>query len=160
MITPRHIGICVSDIQRSLKFWCQGLGFDEVRGPVKIDDGWSDALEIGGPIELSARWITKGGYTFELLQFETPRPHGGASARRDQIGLTHFECQVDDLDRAIAHLQTCGASVIASTRTKTVFEGKVVELVFVKDPDGIRVELTSRTPADGEGTERLLDEQV
>ncbi|HEY3672743.1 MAG TPA: VOC family protein [Acidimicrobiia bacterium] len=29
---PSHVGLCVRDLERSLRFFCDGLGFDEAEG--------------------------------------------------------------------------------------------------------------------------------
>jgi lactoylglutathione lyase len=26
---PSHLGICVSDLDRALRFWCDGMGFEK-----------------------------------------------------------------------------------------------------------------------------------
>jgi catechol 2,3-dioxygenase-like lactoylglutathione lyase family enzyme len=141
MITPHHIGICVSVVERSLRFWCDGLGFEQV-AVMDVGSEWSDAMEIGGHVAFTVRFLTKDGYTFEILHFEEPHPHGSPSTRRDQIGFTHLTVDVDDLDATIAHLAACDGTVIPSTRTRYVSDGgQVIEVVFVTDPDGVRVEL-------------------
>jgi catechol 2,3-dioxygenase-like lactoylglutathione lyase family enzyme len=143
--TPHHLGICVTDVERSVRFWCEGLGFSEV-AVLDVGSEWSDALEIGGPIAFTARFITKGGYTFEILDFQQPRPHGSPSTRRDQVGLTHFTVDVPDIDAAIDHLAACGGTLIESTRTKVDHGSTSTEIVFVSDPDGVRVELSCHRP--------------
>lgn len=115
-IIPHHIGICVTDLDRSLRFWCEGLGFETTMVP-PVGSEWSDALEIGGEVEFTAHFITKGGFTFELLHFKTPQPHGNASATRNQIGFTHLAVDVDDLEQTIAKLEALGGTLIKSTRT-------------------------------------------
>ena len=145
-ITPHHIGICVTDLDRSLRFWCVGLGFETTMVP-PVGNEWSDALEIGGNVEFTAHFIAKDGFTFELLHYAHPEPHGQASGSRNQIGFTHLAVDVDDLDATIARLEAVGATVIRSTRTAFGGEAGSTELVFVADPDGVRVELIcSRGP--------------
>ena len=98
-------------------------------------------MEIGGELEFSATFLRKDGFEFELLDYSTPRPIGTPSATRLQRGFTHFAVTVDDIDEVIEHLVAHGGTVIESTRTR-VGEGKwATELVFMADPDGVRVEL-------------------
>ena len=140
MFAVHHVGICVSDLDRSLRFWCDGLGFKTTMVPA-VGGEWADALEIGGDVRFTAHFIKKDGFEFELLHYQQPGVHGAPSASRNQLGFTHLALYVDDLDAAIAHLVACGGSVIQSTRTR-IGEGKhSVELVFIADPDGVRVEL-------------------
>ena len=139
-IEPHHIGICVSDLEASLRFWRDGLGFEATSTP-SVGSEWSEAMEIGGELEFSATFLRKDGFEFELLDYSTPRPIGTPSATRLQRGFTHCAVTVDDIDEVIEHLVAHGGTVIESTRTR-VGEGKwATELVFMADPDGVRVEL-------------------
>lgn len=141
-IEPHHVGICVSDLEKSLRFWRDGLGFEATSTP-SVGSEWSDAMEIGGDLEFSATFLRKDGFEFELLDYTTPRPFGDPSATRLQRGFTHFAVTVDDIDEVIEHLVAHGGTVIESTRTR-VGEGRwATELVFLADPDGVRIELIS-----------------
>ena len=63
----------------------------------------------------------------------------GASSvppHRNHHGLTHLAFNVDDVDAAATRLVRCGGTLLAPTRSNPG-----VELVFVADPDGTRVEL-------------------
>jgi lactoylglutathione lyase len=142
-LTPHHVGICVTDLDRSLRFWCEGLGFETTMVP-PVGSEWSDALEIGGEVEFTAHFIKKGGFEFELLHYRTPAPHGSPSASRKQLGFTHLAMNVEDLDAAIAHVVAHGGTLIESTRTRFESPDGVTELAFVADPDGVRVELIAQ----------------
>jgi lactoylglutathione lyase len=110
-----------------------------------VGSEWSDALEIGGEVEFTAHFISKGEFTFELLHYNTPQPHGEASSTRNQIGFTHLAVDVDDLEETIARLQTLGGTLINSTRTTFTSPEGTLEVVFMADPDGVRVELVRQT---------------
>jgi catechol 2,3-dioxygenase-like lactoylglutathione lyase family enzyme len=136
---PSHIGICVSDLDRSLRFYCEGLGFraDE---RFELDSeqvpGLDLALEIGERTVVTSQFIRAEGLAIELLAYATPSPTGSPSASRRLLGLTHLSLSVDDLEAAIAHLVACGGTVLEETR-----QSPGIDLVFLADPDGVRVEL-------------------
>src|SRR4051794_21545483 len=50
-----HLGLCVADMDRSLHFYCDGLGFTVAEG-YDLDDGMLSgidrALEVRGPVQL------------------------------------------------------------------------------------------------------------
>jgi lactoylglutathione lyase len=148
MMKPHHVGICVKDLKRSLDFWCEGLGFEHM-GELEVGSEWSDALEVGGEVDFDSHLITKDGYTFELLHFRTPQPHGEPSGRRDRLGLTHLALDVEDLPACLDRLVHHGGKVLESTRTASPTPDGIVELVFVRDPDGVRVELICHTVSSG-----------
>jgi lactoylglutathione lyase len=136
---PSHVGLCVSDLDRSQRFWCEGLGFELAEG-YDLDDttapGIDRALEVSGPVKLRSQMITNGAMKIELLHYETPGVGGTPSAARNQRGLTHVSFYVDDVDAAAARLVDLGGTILPDTR-----QSPGIELVFLADPDGTRVEL-------------------
>jgi catechol 2,3-dioxygenase-like lactoylglutathione lyase family enzyme len=134
--TVSHIGICVSDLERSLRFYCDGLGFSIAEGHA-IGNEFADALEVPRQVDLTSQFIRIEGLSIELLHYRSPGTHSHPSASRNQLGLTHLSFVVADLDASLDRLVASGGTLLEATRTKQ--EG--IELLFVADPDGVRVEL-------------------
>jgi catechol 2,3-dioxygenase-like lactoylglutathione lyase family enzyme len=136
---PSHVGICVRDLDRSLRFFCDGLGFEPVeRYEMDSDNapGLERGLEVPGRVNIVSQFIQNDTMKVELLHFIEPGVGGEPSATRNQVGFTHLSFYVDDVDVAAKHLVDCGATVIKETRTSPG-----IELLFLADPDGVRVEL-------------------
>jgi catechol 2,3-dioxygenase-like lactoylglutathione lyase family enzyme len=137
-----HLGLCVGDLDRSLRFYCDGLGFERAEA-YDLDDGMLDglgrALEVGGAVRLRSQMITNGDLKIELLHFHEPTAAGAASTARNQIGFTHLSFFVDDVEASAALLERLGGRVLVETRARLGYE-----VVFVADPDGARVELMAR----------------
>ena len=131
-----HVGICVSDLERSLRFYCEGLGFSAGERH-DIGNEFADTLEVARDVVLTSQFIRRDGLSIELLHYTSPGVTGAPSATRNQLGLTHLSFIVPDLEAAAERLEKCGGTLIESTRTK----GDGVYLLFVADPDGTRVEL-------------------
>ena len=136
MFTVSHIGVCVSDLERSLRFYCDGLGFEKAETHL-IDNTFADGLEVERDVDLDSVFIRHDGLSIELLYYRSPAPTGHPSASRGQLGLTHLSFVVDDVDAAVAALVEAGGTLLEATRTKA----PGVDLVFLADPDGTRVEL-------------------
>ncbi len=132
-----HVGLCVSDLEKSLRFYVDGLGF-EVQEQIPSKDEVAALAEVTPPIDMLAQFIVKDGTRLELLAWQAPGVWGEASQSRNQIGLTHLAFQVDDVEEVAARLVSLGGTVLEETRTTLV--GRINMLV-VKDPDGTRVEL-------------------
>jgi lactoylglutathione lyase len=131
-----HVGICVTDLERSLRFYCDGLGFERGES-IPIDATFGAALEVPGDLSLTSQFIRRDGLALELLSYVTPAPTGRPSEHRNQLGLTHLSFYVDDVDATATALVAAGGTSIESTRTTS--EG--IDLLFLRDPDGVRVEL-------------------
>lgn len=136
-LTFSHIGLCVRNLERSLLFYCDGLGFERAES-YPIDDSFAAALEVGGVIALTSQLIRRGDVTVELLGWELPEPAGTPSTSRQQLGFTHLSFWVDDLEATAARLVRLGGELVASTRHTVP---GALDLVFLADPDGARVEL-------------------
>jgi catechol 2,3-dioxygenase-like lactoylglutathione lyase family enzyme len=131
-----HIGLCVSDLDRSLRFYCDGLGFEPVV-EYQIGNEFAKALEVDGDVKLTSKMITHGSFMIELLYYQSPRVGGTPSSSRGQLGITHISLYVDDVDAMVDRLVEHGGTHLPGTRQGN----DEIDLVFVADPDGTRVEL-------------------
>lgn len=142
---PSHLGLCVSDLESSRRFYCEGLGFSPVEGFELTStqlEGLGASLEVDGPVSLTSQFVTLGDLKIELLAFREPATGGRASEHRNQLGLTHLSFYVDDVDAAARRLTQYGGTVLDETRSHLG-----IEVVFLADPDGVRVELMAPAPA-------------
>jgi catechol 2,3-dioxygenase-like lactoylglutathione lyase family enzyme len=138
-IRPSHIGLCVADLDRSLRFYCDGLGFARAESydlTEQMLDGLDRALEVAAPVQLRSQMITLGDLKIELLYFASPVAEGTPSTRRNELGFTHLSLIVDDVDAVAAQLVELGGTLLPNTRAVLG-----VDVVFLADPDGTRVEL-------------------
>jgi lactoylglutathione lyase len=136
-----HVGVCVSDLQRSVRFYCEGLGF-EVRREFDIGGHpWTAVLEVD-ELLLHSRILAREELTIELLQFEVPG-HVGSAERRpmNALGFTHLAIWVDDIDVEAERVIALGGAVVE--RTRTVFDTPEIRArwLYCTDPDGVRLEL-------------------
>ena len=134
-----HIGICVSDLERSVHFYRDILGFAELsRLQVKGPEA-ERLLNIAGG-ELQAVYLQRDGTRIELLYYpvaghlssDTPRP-------MNTLGFTHLSLRVADIDSVIAAIEQGGGVNLTETRVDNATWGS--KAVFVTDPDGLRLEL-------------------
>jgi catechol 2,3-dioxygenase-like lactoylglutathione lyase family enzyme len=137
--TPSHVGICVSDLDRSLRFYRDGLGF-ELSDRFDLDatevPDLLRSLEIDDATTVVSQMIVNGPTKVELLHYPGRAPQGSPSASRGLRGLTHLSFIVEDVDTAAARLVEHGGTILPDTRSSVG-----VEIVFLTDPDGTRIEL-------------------
>lgn len=142
-----HLGLCVADLERSLRFYCEGLGFREVGALDLEGEPTATLLELPG-VALRARWLARDGTRLELLHYPRPGATGGPDPRpMNARGFTHLSFRVADLDAAAARLESLGGRPLPHTRIANPRLG--ARALFVLDPDGARVELVEG-PGDSE----------
>lgn len=137
-----HVGICVSDLDRSLAFYCRVLAFDEVGRHIVNDVDSSRMLEVEG-LDLELVFIERDGIRLELLGHRGPGHLGDGKARpMNQLGLTHLCFRVGDLDEVCRRIVDGGGTVVPGT-SAVVKSG--ARGIMTLDPDGVRIELIERT---------------
>jgi glyoxylase I family protein len=142
-----HVGICVADLEGSLRFYCDGLGF-RLRSELEIAGEPTETLLQLKNVDLHAVYLERDGMRIELLHYRSPG-HVANDAPRplNRVGLTHLSLRVDDLDGTLAALRRVGARVVEPSRIDIpAFEAAAV---FVTDPDGTLIELV-QAPGDPE----------
>jgi lactoylglutathione lyase len=138
--TFSHLGICVSDLERSLRFYCEALGFTAAESHV-VGNEFGPLMELEG-VSLRSQFIRREAVAIELLQYTTPETIGQPERRpMNQLGLTHLSVRVDDVDAVAATVERLGGSVVAATRTTFDLSGTTLDFVYCTDPDGVRIEL-------------------
>ena len=141
---PSHLGICVANLERSLRFYCDGLGFEKAE-TYAVGNEYGAGLEVEGDVDLVSQFVRRAGLAIELLAYRSPGVSGRPSARRNQLGFTHLSFVVADVDAAARHLVACGGALLPATRTGAG-DPQAVQIVFLGDPDGTRIELMSQPP--------------
>ena len=134
-----HFGICVLDLGRSLRFYCDGLGFERVRSH-EVGDEFAKLVELDG-VSLRSCFVRRDEVSVEQLHFDSPG-HVGNGARRlmNELGLTHLSFRVNDLDEAVAAVTAHGGVVVSATRTTFRDGPSPLDFVYCTDPDGVRIE--------------------
>ena len=135
-----HFGICVSDLGRSLRFYCDALGFEKAEAHT-IGSEFAGLMELPG-VAVTSQFIRRGPTAIELLAFSEPAPFGERARRAvNQFGLTHLSFRVTDVAATAARIIELGGAVVEASRTTIDFGGTPLEFVYCTDPDGVRVEL-------------------
>jgi lactoylglutathione lyase len=136
-----HIAIKVTDLNRSLDFYINKLGFPEMLR-LHNDDGstWLVYLRI-----------TDDQYLEVFPGAETDRAPGW-----NTNGMNHMCLIVDDIEVVLAQIEAAGLSLLLPL--KTAIDGN--RQAWLEDPDGNRIELMEMA-ADSlqfKGIKRLHDE--
>ena len=138
--TFSHFGICVSDLDRSLRFYCDALGFEKAESHT-IGSEFAKLMDMAD-VDVTSQFIRKDTTAVELLAFTEPAPIGNRERRAvNQLGLTHLSFRVADVGAVVAMVLDLGGAVVESSRTTLDFGGTALDFVYCTDPDGVRIEL-------------------
>jgi catechol 2,3-dioxygenase-like lactoylglutathione lyase family enzyme len=134
-----HVGVCVADLDRSLAFYRDALGFRELRRLEVAGEAPETLLGLHD-VDLEAVFLERDGVRIELLHYRSPAHRGSGEPRpMNALGLTHLSLRVDDLVATIEALERAGARILHATRT---WNAELASgAVFALDPDGTRIEL-------------------
>jgi lactoylglutathione lyase len=135
-----HFGICVSDLERSLRFYCDALGFEKAESHA-IGSEFARLMDLSD-VAVTSQFIRKGPTGIELLAFSEPAPFGERARRAvNRLGLTHLSFRVRDVAGTAARMVELGGAIVESSRTSIDLGGTALQFVYCTDPDGVRVEL-------------------
>jgi catechol 2,3-dioxygenase-like lactoylglutathione lyase family enzyme len=136
-----HIGICVSDIERSLRFYRDALGFAYV-SELEVAGEPSDSLLRLRGVRLRAVYLERDGVRIELLHYAAPPRQPAPRARvMNDLGLTHLSFRVSDLEGTLETLRAAGATILDDTVVRVPGIGALA--AFLTDPDGVLIELVN-----------------
>ncbi|MGO7962308.1 VOC family protein [Rhizobium ruizarguesonis] len=123
-----HIGMTVSDMDRTVDFYCGLLGL---------------SLVLRKTMGMQVAFLDAGGGMLEVFA-----PPGGASRAvdvpEDTAGIRHVTFHFDNVDEAFARLEQAGVEIKERPRL-AVHSEMLNKIAFVRDPDGIIVELAERS---------------
>ena len=127
-IAFEHVGMTSGDLDRTIAFYCGQLGLTlalrktNERGEMAFLDTGNGMLEVSCPSAAIAR------------SRDVP-PH--------EAGMRHLTFAVDSVDAMIDQLEASGVEILERPRP-AFFTEMIQRVAFVRDPDGIVVELIER----------------
>lgn len=140
----RHTGLVVRDLERSIKFYRDILGFSIYRRCMEKRGDFIDKfVGLKDVVLESAKLSLPQGGLIELLQYHShPDPDTFKKAENfpsNKIGCQHIALTVEDLatlyQKLIKEGYNCNSEPLLSPEGKT-------KTLYCHDPDGIIVELT------------------
>jgi lactoylglutathione lyase len=132
-ISFNWIGLAVTDLVRSRRFYEELLGFTYERELVPPEEGTARLCQVDSPANLTAVYLTLDGFVLELLHFDREGNPGAQEHAMNEPGLTHLSVNVADLPAVVARVPEYGGTVLTDTDLGVA--------VCIRDPDGQLIEL-------------------
>jgi catechol 2,3-dioxygenase-like lactoylglutathione lyase family enzyme len=132
-VVVNHVGQCVTDLDRSRRFYTELLGFEVWRELTPPQEESARLIGLDPPLGSTVCFLRRDGFVLELAHFAEPA-HRPPSRRRsmDEPGLTHLSLSCD-IDEVCARVASYGGEVLTETN--------IGAAVFIRDPDGQLIEL-------------------
>jgi catechol 2,3-dioxygenase-like lactoylglutathione lyase family enzyme len=135
-----HTGVTVSNIDRSIAFYHDVLGF-EVTDKTECRGEFFEQVTGVPKAEMIVAYVKAPGHTLELLQYTSPGERVRNTARPCDPGALHLAFRVRNIEAVIAAVRQAGVTPVAPVIPQ-IADGpaKGVKAVYTKDPDGIVIE--------------------
>ncbi len=141
-----HVGLTVSNLEHSLRFYTVGLGFEMVARQ-RSDATYLELTGYGG-VEISVALVRLPDniVLLEIIEYIHP---AGASVREPGTaapGSSHLCLAVPDLVAALARAENFGGVRVTDPVDIDSGVNRGGRAVYLRDPDGYTVEFFQRPP--------------
>jgi catechol 2,3-dioxygenase-like lactoylglutathione lyase family enzyme len=137
-----HVSVTVSDMDRSLAFYCGLLGLER-SGSHRLTREPIVTMTNKPVVDMLVERLTAPGdpeFFVDLQQYVLP-PGGVSNARLGDVGHSHISFLVDDMDAVVASLTEAGVEFVSSPVHFDLEDTGALSAVFFYDPDGYALEL-------------------
>lgn len=144
--TTVDLGTVVTDLEKSVRFYTEGIGFRELKGfDVSADLAAAAGLTDSKPLSIRVLVLGEGpeATKLKLMQVAGTSPRtGDTEFIHSHTGFRYLTIMVDDTGAAVERLEKLGVKPLAKTPMalpESLAPG--MHLTCVRDPDGNIVEL-------------------
>ncbi|MEY2483126.1 MAG: hypothetical protein QOK24_1654 [Verrucomicrobiota bacterium] len=142
-----HTGITVANLERSLDFWRDILGFELSHRAHQSGDLAAEITGVPGAEISLAVLKTPTGHKIELLEYLAPPDRKHFEPRPCDVGSAHVALTVDDLDAVLSAIVPFGWKAAGEPQTLRSGPNAGKRVAYVRDPDGTTIEFMQPPPA-------------
>ena len=147
VIAAGHTGITVSNLERSLAFWRDVLGFELSHTAHQTGEMAGEITGVASAEIKLAVVKAPGGHKIELLEYLAPLERkGNVDLRPCDVGFVHVALIVDDLDAILSAINASGWKAAGKPQTLRSGPNAGKRVVYVRDPDGTTIEFMQPPP--------------
>src|SRR5438309_9812317 len=140
-----HTGITVANLDRSLAFWRDVLGFELSHRAHHTEDLASEVTGVPGA-EISLVVLKGYSHKIELLEYHAPADRKHVDLRPCDVGAVHVALTVDDLDAVLNAIAAAGWKTAGKPQTLKSGPNSGKRVIYVRDPDGVTIEFMQPPP--------------
>jgi glyoxylase I family protein len=141
IIAADHTGITVSNLERSLEFWQNVVGFKFSHRAHQTGEMASEITGVAGAEIKLAVVKAPGGHRIELLEYLAPRDRKQhVDLRPCDVGSVHVALSVDNLDAVLQKIAASGWKAAGKPQTLKSGPNAGKRVIYVRDLDGTTIE--------------------
>jgi catechol 2,3-dioxygenase-like lactoylglutathione lyase family enzyme len=141
IISADHTGITVSNLERSLAFWRDILGFELSHTAHQTGEMAEQITGVKGAELKLAVVKAPGGHKIELLEYlASPDRKKHIDLRPCDIGHVHVALIIDDLEAVLKRIAAAGWKEAGKPQMLSTGPNAGKRVVYVRDPDGTTIE--------------------
>jgi catechol 2,3-dioxygenase-like lactoylglutathione lyase family enzyme len=139
IVAADHTGFTVTNLDRSLAFWRDVLGFELSHRAHHTGDLASEVTGVPGA-EISLAVLKGHGHKIELLEYLAPSDRKRADLRPCDVGSVHVAFTVDNLDAVLSTIAASGWSAVGKPQILKTGPNAGKRVVYVRDSDWTTIE--------------------
>lgn len=143
IVAVAHTGITVSNLERSIAFYRDVLGF-AVKTRIECEGDIYQTITGVPGAAMRIAYVEAPGHTLELLEYTSPAAKEPVRSRPCDPGALHIAFRVKNIDDLVALVSKAGVEPV-TTPVPAFPEGhrsRGLKAVYAKDPDGVVIEFT------------------
>src|SRR5712691_5888631 len=141
IVATDHTGITVSNLEQSLEFWQNVLGFEFSHSAHQKGERPEQITGVKGAELKLAVVKSPTGHKIELLEYLAPADRKkNASLRPCDVGHVHVALVVENLQALLQRIAASGWKAAGEPQTLTAGPNAGKRVVYVRDPDGTTIE--------------------
>jgi glyoxylase I family protein len=148
IIAADHTGFTVANLERSVAFWQDVLGFELSHRAHHTGELASEVTGVPGA-QISIAVLKGYGHKIELLEYLAPADRKDVDLRPCDVGSVHVALMVDNLDAVLSTIAASGWRAAGKPQTLKTGPNAGKRVVYVRDPDGTTIEFMQPPPDKG-----------
>ena len=144
VLATNHTSFTVSDLERSVAFFRDALGFEVTSKAPRNPDVVSRITGIPGT-EMLIAYVRGPGHSLELIQYLGPKEgRGRVRSLPCDVGFAHVAYDVDDIEAAIDAAAGHDVHVIGEVAVIDQGPNTGGKVAYLRDRDGITIEFIQK----------------
>ena len=144
VLATNHTSFTVSDLDRSVAFFRDALGFEVTSKAPRNPDIVSRITGIPGT-EMLIAYVRGPGHSLELIQYLGPKEgRGRVRSLPCDVGFAHVAYDVDDIGAAIEAAADHHVHVIGEVAVIDQGPNAGGKVAYLRDPDGVTIEFIQK----------------